>query len=111
MFRPNLMPRLNVEFSDADMRFALDNADNNAIVEDARKLIAETYGFENSKLHFTNTGRTALYLFLKALDLNPGAAVGVQLFTCTVVFEAIKQAGYKPYFLEIDPETYTLAPE
>lgn len=49
---------------------------------------------------FTNSGRTSLYAILKALELPAGAQVGVPLFCCSVVFDAISQAGLSPRFID-----------
>jgi perosamine synthetase len=49
---------------------------------------------------WTNTGRTSLYAILKSLELPTGAKVGVPLFCCSVVFNAICQAGLTPCFLD-----------
>lgn len=58
----------------------------------------------------TTSGRASLYALLKALDLPAGAAVGVPLFCCPVVFEAIRQAGCIPRFLDSSPDDFNLAP-
>ena len=60
---------------------------------------------------WTNTGRTSLYAILRALDLPEGAAVGVPLFCCSVVFEAICQAGLRPRFLDSDLDDWNLSVE
>jgi dTDP-4-amino-4,6-dideoxygalactose transaminase len=49
---------------------------------------------------WTKSGRTSLYAILKSLGLTPGAKVGVPLFCCPVVFDAICQAGLSPRFLD-----------
>ncbi len=49
---------------------------------------------------WTNSGRTSLYTILKALDLPAGAKVGVPLYCCSVVFNAICQAGLSPRFID-----------
>ena len=49
---------------------------------------------------WTNTGRTSLYAILKSLELPEGAKVGVPLFCCSVVFDAISQAGFIPRFID-----------
>jgi perosamine synthetase len=51
---------------------------------------------------WTNTGRTSLYAILKALELPKGAKVGVPLFCCSVVFNAIQQADLSPCFIDIN---------
>lgn len=56
-----------------------------------------------------NAGRTCLFLILKALDLAPGSEVGVPLFCCPVVFDAIRQAGLKPRFIDIGLDDYCVS--
>ena len=58
---------------------------------------------------WTNSGRTSIYAILKALDLPAGAKVGVPLFCCSVVFEAICQAGLSPCFIDSNLEDYNLS--
>jgi perosamine synthetase len=53
---------------------------------------------------WTNTGRTSLYAILKAIELPAGARVGVPLFCCSVVFNAICQAGLTPCFIDSNME-------
>ncbi len=59
---------------------------------------------------WTNAGRTSLYAILKALDLPRGAQVGVPLFCCSVVFDAIRQAGLTPRFID-SGDDYNLSVE
>lgn len=49
---------------------------------------------------WTNSGRASLYAILKSLRLPVGANVGVPLFCCSVVFDAICQAGLSLRFLD-----------
>jgi dTDP-4-amino-4,6-dideoxygalactose transaminase len=65
--------------------------------------------FESEPI-FTNAGRTSLYAILKALDLPKGAQVGVPLYCCPVVFDAIRQAGLTLKFIDISLENYCLSP-
>jgi dTDP-4-amino-4,6-dideoxygalactose transaminase len=64
----------------------------------------------NKNIFFTNNGRSALYVILKALNLPKGSKIGVPLYSCTVVFDAIVEAGYVPYFIDIELDNYTLSP-
>jgi perosamine synthetase len=59
----------------------------------------------------TRSARTALIIAMKALDLRPGARVGVPLYCCPVVFKAIKAADCTPQFIDIDPETFCISAE
>ena len=108
MHKWNLMPRLNVEFDFSDILYALNNVDNTNLKNVVKLQIRSIYGTNENYIFLTNTGRTALYLLLKALKLKKGAKVGIQLFCCPAVFDAIVRAGYEPFFLEIDPRTFTL---
>lgn len=57
----------------------------------------------NTKHAFTfDSGRSALHYALKALGANYGSEVLVQSYTCVVVINAIKWAGAKPIFVDID---------
>lgn len=67
--------------------------------------------FYNCSIEFTNSGRTSLYVILKSLGLPENSNIGVPLYCCPSVFDAIIQAGHRPLFLDIDPENYTLSPE
>lgn len=55
------------------------------------------------------SARTAIVLALKALALPPRASVGVPLYCCPVVFEAIKAAGCRARFIDVDPSTCCLS--
>ena len=60
---------------------------------------------------WTNAGRTSLYAILGALHLPAGAQVGVPLFCCSVVFDAICQAGLTPRFIDSGVDDYNLSTE
>lgn len=57
------------------------------------------------------SGTDALVLALRALGLPPGATVATVSHTAVATVAAIELAGFKPLLLDIDPATYTLAPE
>lgn len=59
---------------------------------------------------YTNSGRTSLYAILKALELPVSAKIGVPLFCCSVVFNAIQQAGLVPCFLDSELVDCNLSP-
>jgi perosamine synthetase len=58
---------------------------------------------------FSTSGRASLYAILTALKLPKNSSVGVPLFCCPVVFDAIKQAGLKPEFIDINLDDYCLS--
>ena len=55
------------------------------------------------------SARAAIALALKALALPPRASIGVPLYCCPVVFKAIKAAGCRARFIDVDPDTYCLS--
>lgn len=55
------------------------------------------------------SARAAIVLALKALALSPGASVAVPLYCCPVVFSAVKAAGCRPCFIDVDPDTYCMS--
>ena len=55
------------------------------------------------------SGRAAIVAAIKALDLPFGSCVAVPLYCCPVVFKAIKAAGCKTCFIDIDPDTFCIS--
>lgn len=64
--------------------------------------------FGHNDFFFTNNGRSALFCILKSLNLTKGSKIGVPLYSCTVVFDAIISAGHIPLFVDIDLHDYTI---
>jgi len=57
----------------------------------------------NTKYAFSfNSGRSALYVILKALELKSGDEVLLQAFTCNAVPNPVIWAGGKPVYVDID---------
>lgn len=102
---PMLIPRFNIDYGMEDFVHSLTNLKAEADTKELTKL------FRGSSIGFTNSGRTSLYVILNALNLPANSNVGVPLYCCPSVFDAIIQAGHKPVFLDIDPENYTIGPE
>ena len=57
-----------------------------------------------------NSGTSALHLALLAAGIGPGDEVITVPFTFVATVAAIEYAGARPVFVDIDPETYTMAP-
>ncbi len=103
---PSLIPRLDVEFGLDDLLLSFrDGPDaHRGLASELRSLWPE------SQALFLDSGRSSLYVGLRALGLRNGSRVGVPLYTCEAVFEAIVRAGCRPEFLDVDPATYTVDP-
>ena len=66
--------------------------------------------FRGSAKFWTGSGRQALWLILKSLNLPPGAGVAVPLYTDFAVLQTISASGLKPVFIDIDERTLTMSP-
>lgn len=105
-FQPNLIPRFNLDYTFSDLIHGLKSIFINSDTE-----LTTLIGlFENKRIFFTNNGRSSLYVILKSLNLPKGSKIGVPLYSCTVVFDAILKARYVPHFIDIDMDNYTLDP-
>lgn len=56
-----------------------------------------------------NSGRSALYLILKALGVGKGDEVAIQAFTCVAVPNSVIWTGARPKYIDID-DSYNLDP-
>jgi len=65
-----------------------------------KKILEEKYGGHAT---LTYKGRQALELALKRLELPAGSSVGINGFTCYVVYQAVERAGLKPIFIDVPP--------
>ncbi|HSX44871.1 MAG TPA: DegT/DnrJ/EryC1/StrS family aminotransferase [Candidatus Saccharimonadales bacterium] len=63
-----------------------------------KELLSKKYG---GSVELTYKGREALELALLKSGLPKGSQVGINGFTCYVVYSAIKNAGYLPVFIDI----------
>jgi dTDP-4-amino-4,6-dideoxygalactose transaminase len=57
------------------------------------------------------SGTDALHIALAALDLAPGSEVITVSHSAVATVAAIELAGLRPVFVDIDPATYTIAPQ
>jgi|WetSurMetagenome_2_1015567.scaffolds.fasta_scaffold03197_5 perosamine synthetase len=101
-----LIPRYNWDYGFIDMLDAFTGA-----LRAPGAGLSDVNGALGGPSLFTTSGRLSLYVILKALNLPEGAQVGVPLYCCSVVFDAIVQAGCRPRFLDITSDTYTLSPQ
>lgn len=100
-----MIPRFDREYSLADLVLAV-----RTLASDRGGGAAglEQYVSAGAALYFARSGRECLYLILKMIGLRAQSRVGVPLYCCASVFEAIAAAGHIPVFLDIDLNTYAL---
>lgn len=55
------------------------------------------------------SGRAAIVIALRALELPAGASVAVPLYCCPVVLRAVAESGYRVRFIDVDPKTYCMS--
>lgn len=103
---PSRIPRFNEDYDLNDFIYSIRSTFGRNDIE----LTPLRNIFGNKNFFFTNTGRASLYAILKALNLPKNSKIGVPLYSCTVVFDSIIQAGYVPYFIDMDLNEYTLDP-
>ena len=73
-----------------------------------RRDLATRYAYDVSLFA---SGREALLALLRAFDLPAGSEVIVQGFTCVVVPNAVKAAGLRAVYADIEKDTLNLTPE
>lgn len=58
--------------------------------------------FPKSQIYPVESAHLAIKYALKSFKLKKGSKIGVQPYTCSSVFSAIKSAGLVPYFVDIN---------
>jgi len=101
---PCLIPRFNQDYNFKDFYYALKSIFSREIFD--LKPLESIFG--KRTFLFTNSGRSSLYVILRALNLPKGSKIGVPLYSCTVVFDAIVNAGHVPCFIDIELNNYTM---
>jgi len=103
---PSLIPRFNLDYGFNDFMYGIKSIYKKDFDLEQLKAI-----FGDRSFFFTNSGRSSLYVILRALNLPKGSKIGVPLYSCTVVFDAIVKAGFIPCFIDIDLNNYTMDPQ
>ncbi|MCC7497128.1 MAG: DegT/DnrJ/EryC1/StrS family aminotransferase [Bryobacterales bacterium] len=65
----------------------------------------------NRPMFWSASGRHALWMILRALELPAGSGVAVPLYSDTSVHDAVTAAGLRNVFVDIDPRTLTIDPQ
>ncbi len=74
------------------------------------KYLARKYKVPANHVALTKNGRSALTIALE-FTIPKGSKVIINAFTCYAVYEAVKAAGMKPVYADIDPETLNFTKE
>jgi perosamine synthetase len=104
--RARLIPPFAVSYGLAD--FAVGLAALVSRMETLPEAPKEIFG--NRPMFWTNSGRQALWLILRALRLQSGARVAIPLYGSSSVVSTVRSAGYVPEFLDVEESTLTLDP-
>jgi len=80
-------------------------------LDEAKQSVLKLLNVTRYTLHvsFFLTGRSALYHLLKSLNLPKDSQIIVQAFTCEAVVLPIIAAGFKPVYIDIEKETYSMS--
>ena len=66
---------------------------------------------EGDRMVCLSSASGGLAIALRALRLPDRSAVGVPVYTCGTVFEAVRQANLQCAFIDIDPQTFRYDPD
>jgi len=72
--------------------------------------LAERFARPTEIVTVTNATQ-ALAIALQAMDLAPGGYVALPAWTFVATAHAVVQAGFKPWFVDVDPATWMLDPD
>jgi dTDP-4-amino-4,6-dideoxygalactose transaminase len=81
----------------------LESAFGGGTVDDFRNFEAALSDYYKGAATLTYKGREALELAMRISGLPKGSLVGINGFTCYVVYRAVQRAGYTPVFLDVAP--------
>jgi dTDP-4-amino-4,6-dideoxygalactose transaminase len=77
-------------------------------LEQLQEAVAEKFTVEKNQVFFTLAARSALYLFLKSLNLTKNSEVLVQAFTCEAVVLPVLAADLIPNYVDIEEESWSM---
>jgi len=112
MTRPiNIAISPNLESDDffLALKTLFSRPDNNAPAKVASWF--KNYYGQNYQAFTYNSGRSALYSILKALEIGEGDEIIVQAFTCSAAIQPILWCYAKPIYADIDKNTFNLDPQ
>lgn len=77
-------------------------------LERLQRALAEKFTVEKNQVFFTLAARSALYLFLRSLNLAKNSEVLVQAFTCEAVVLPVLAADLMPKYVDIEEESWSM---
>lgn len=98
----SLIPKFNYDYSCSDLLSGL-----KALFRPFPNAAVIGKYFGSSHVYFTNYARTGLRLILSSLSsvkASEQLRIGVQVYNCLTVFQAIKKAGHIPVFIDINAD-------
>jgi dTDP-4-amino-4,6-dideoxygalactose transaminase len=106
MLKLDAIPRFALPYSPGDLVAALEALCRSQTVSPAPfdALLGRGAKF------WAGSGRTALWLVLKALRLPPGSGVATPLYNDLSVSTALVKAGYRPVFIDVSERSITMDP-
>ncbi len=114
-----MIPMLSLPAQHAAIATALETAVAEVLASGRYVLDRQVAEFEAEVADYLGTNHTigcasgtdALHLALRALEIGPGDEVITTAFTFAATAEAVRHAGARPVFVDIDPHTLNLSPE
>ena len=95
-----MIPRFNYSYSFQDIRNGLQS-----LISRRQPSPSPIENLFPAAVHYPiASARAGIYYALRAFGLKPGARIGVQPYTCSSVMSAITSAGYRPFFIDINPQ-------
>jgi dTDP-4-amino-4,6-dideoxygalactose transaminase len=112
------IPLVDLKAQYAAIQADIDEAIHRVVANTTFIMGPEVKAFEQAFADFCNvrhcvgvgSGTAALELALRALNIGPGDEVITVAHTFIATAEAISATGAVPIFVDIDPQTYTMAP-
>ncbi len=102
--------RHNINLSVAELKLVVAGAAGNAKAPDGRERFqsaaAQWLGVQT--VLATESGRSALALVLRALELPPGAAVALPAYGFFSVVGVVEALGLQPRYIDVDPDTMAM---
>lgn len=97
----NVFNSLGSNYSLAFTAKALFGFGSSKKLEEFKNGLAEHYGVRAKNVALFYKGRQALEEAIRQAGLPPGSKIGINGFTCYVVYQAVEKAGHQPVLIDI----------